>query len=175
MTPSAIVRVAALACVAVLVAGCSVINPITTQEDYQPADGIEVAIGDDAMAQNLLVVTTALDAPAILTGSVYNGDVEELKVSFSLDGTHITEVTVPARGTAVLGPDNWAVIGAATAAPGGIVQVLIQADVTGQFAVPVPVLDGTQPEYQGVVDSLPTALPSPEPTVSASPEPSPTA
>lgn len=161
MITSAPVRLAALACAAVLLAGCSTINPITTDMHYQPSDGFEVAIGEDAKAMNLLVISSAAEAPAVLTGTVYNGDFDALDVSFSLDGTTFVDVTVPALGTVVLGPDGTLVVGTSTAAPGGIAQILIRSDVTGQFAAPVPVVDGTLPEYRDIVEALPTALPEP--------------
>ena len=159
MNTSTPVRVAAFACAALLLAGCSTINPITTDRHYQPSDGFEVAIGDDAKAMNLLVITSAVDAPAVLTGTVYNGDFEPIDVSFSLDGTTFVDVAVPALGSAVLGPDGTVVEGVATAAPGGIAQVMIRSDATGQFSAPVPVVDGTLPEYRDIVDALPTLQP----------------
>ena len=143
-----------------LLAGCSVINPITTTQGYEASDGMSVEIGEDAKGVNLLLVTSGMGEPAILTGSIYNEAWEDLEVSISVDGETFTDVNVPARGTAVIGPDDAVVTGPATAAPGFLAQVLLNSDATGQFATPVPVVDGTLPEYQAVLE----AIPSPEPS-----------
>ena len=76
-------RLAAIAVGALVLTACSAINPITTDVHYAPSDGVQVAITDDAKALNLLVVTTAKGAPAVLTGSIYNGGEEDLAVTLS--------------------------------------------------------------------------------------------
>jgi hypothetical protein len=155
---SAPTRIAAVAAAALLLAGCSTINPITTTLEYEPSDGFSVDIGDNAEAMNLLVITSAVGEPAILTGSIYNADVEDLEVSFSIDGETFTDVTVPAQSTAILGPDYEVITGAATVAPGMIAQVLVNSEFTGQFATPVPVMDGTLPEYAPVLEAIPAPV-----------------
>jgi hypothetical protein len=157
-------RLVALAVVAIALAGCSAINPITTDDLYAPSDGIDVAIGDQAKAINLLVVTTAKDASAVLTGSLSNDADKELVVTLSIDGTRATNVTVPAGSTVQLGTGDHQnlVQGASPAAPGGIAPVWVGTDETGALQADVPVVDGTQAEYQGIVDSIPP-LPSATP------------
>lgn len=155
MFSSAPTRIAAVAAAALLMAGCSTINPITTTQEYEPSDGFSVDIGDNAEASNLLVITSGVGEPAILTGSVYNGNTEDLDVSFSVDGETFTDITVPGNGTAILGPDNEVVTGTATAAPGMIAEVLVNSEFTGQFTTPVPVMDGTLPEYAPVLEAIP--------------------
>jgi hypothetical protein len=141
-----------MAIAGIALAGCSAVNPITTTLHYAASDGLQVQIGD-ARGLNLLVVTTAAGAPAVLTGSVYNPDSTELTLTISIDGKTTTNVTVPAGMTTQLGPEAGQVLvtGAAPVAPGLIAQITISSSVSGSFATPVPVVDGTLPQYQKVL------------------------
>ena len=78
MKTTVLARIAAVAVAAVVLAACSAINPITTQDKYQSSDGATVPIGDTARGINLLVVTTAVGEPAVLTGSIRNDAAEDL-------------------------------------------------------------------------------------------------
>jgi len=162
---SVLVRAAAVALAALALAGCSAMNPITTQNHYAPSDGVQVQIGDDAKALNLLVVTTAKDAPAVLTGSLYNGGTEDLKITLSIDGTIVDTVPVPANSTVRLGTAEGQTLvqGASPAAPGGLAGVWIGTLELGTPQVQVPIVDGTLEEYAGIIDSIP-ALPAPSPS-----------
>ncbi len=173
-------RLAAIAAGAVVLAACSAINPITTDVHYAPSDGVQVAIGDDAKALNLLVVTTAKDAPAVLTGSIYNGGAEDLAVTLSIDGTIAANVTVAPDATVQLGtatarrscrerrqarPAELRQYGSAPRRPARSRRTFQSS--TARFE-----------QYQGIVDSippLPVVTPSPTPTASPSPSASPTA
>jgi hypothetical protein len=157
-------RAAAVTLAALALSACSAINPITTGDDYQASDGVHLEIGDDARAQNLLVMTTAQDAPAVLTGSIHNSGDEALVVTISFDGTIATEVTVEPNATAQLGTGAEATLvqGTSPAAPGTLAVVQVGTPETGPLSVDVPVVDGTIPPYQDVIDTIP-ALPSAEP------------
>ena len=179
MKTTALTRLAVVAVAAAALAGCSVINPITTQNHYAPADGVQVAIGSDARGLDLLVVTTAKDAPAVLTGSIYNDGTEELDVTISIDGVIAAHVKVPSDGTVKMGTREGEVLvqGTSPAAPGGIAPVWIGVAETGALQFDIPIVDGTLPQYQGIVDSippLPIVTPSPSPSTSPSPSVSPT-
>lgn len=153
-------RVAIVAVVgAVALAGCSYVNPIITNKPYAPADGLEAQIGD-VHASNLLIVTTAVDEPASLTGSLYNRGGEDVDVSFLVNTAQVepVTVTVPAQSTVSLALDgDVSVIGNAPAAPGLIAEVAVQSDATGWFTTPVPVVDGTQEEFTGELELLASA------------------
>jgi len=160
-----LVRAAAAALIALALAACSAINPITTQNRYAPSDGVQTQIGDDAKALNLLVVTTAKDAPAVLTGSLYNGGSTDLNITVSIDGTIVDTVPVAAGSTVQLGTgENQTLVqGTSPAAPGGLAGVWVGTLELGTAQVQVPVVDGTLDEYAGIVDSippLPTASPA---------------
>ena len=167
-------RLAAIAALATVLTACSAINPITTDVHYAPSDGVQVAIGDDAKALNLLVVTTAKGAPAVLTGSIHNGGEEDLPVTLSIDGTIAANVTVAPGATVQLGTAEGQTLvqGTSPSAPGGVAPVWIGTTATGALQSDVPVVDGTFEQYQSVVDSippLPVVTPTPTPSPSASP------
>lgn len=173
MKTSVIARLTAVAVAALVLSACSAINPITTQNHYAPSDGVQTAIGADGKGLNLLVMTTAKDAPAVLTGSLYNGGSDALDVTLSIDGTNAATVTVPASSTVQLGTKDGQTLvqGVSPAAPGGLAQVWIGTAEDGAIQVDVPVVDGTLDPYQNVIDSIPP-LPVTTPTPTPTPSPS---
>jgi hypothetical protein len=150
-------RAAAVAVAALALTACSTINPITTQKHYQASDGVHLELGDNAEAQNLLVMTTAKDAPAVLTGAIHNAGDEALELRISIDGTNVAEVTVAADSTVHLGTgeDQELVQGVSPAAPGGLAPVMFGNEATGAISVDTPVVDGTIAPYQDVIDTIP--------------------
>lgn len=174
--------VAAVVATALVLAGCSAVNPLTTQNDYSASDGLHTDIGD-VRAMNLLLVTAGGAEPAVLTGTLVNSGAEDATIEFSIDGTEFFAVTVPGRGTLSLGvgAGEEQVVGVTPARPGLIAQLTIAADATDTFTTPVPIVDGTLPEYAALLDDIPaieaSVEPSPEPSPASaatpSPEPSP--
>jgi len=139
---------------AVALAGCSFVNPIITQKHYAPADGLQVQIGD-VRASNLVIVTTAVDEPASLTGSLYNAGRDDTDIIIALDATSAMTVTIPAESQVSLGVDgDFPILANASVAPGLIAKIAIQSDATGVITTPVPVVDGSQPYYLPEVDAL---------------------
>jgi len=176
LKPITLARVAAVAAVAIALSACSAINPITTQKEYQASDGVHVTLSDDAEAINLLVVTTAKDAPAVLTGSIHNGGSDDLTVTLSIDGVISANVTVSPDTSVKLGvgEGEQLVQGTSPAAPGGLAAVWIGTEELGATQTEVPIVDGTLAPYNEIVDSIPP-LPVTSPTPSPSPSVSPTA
>lgn len=148
-------RLAAVAAVALATAGCSAVNPITTQEPYDASDGISVEIGE-IKGLNIMVVTEAEGSPAVLLGSLNNPTDEDVTVAISLDGESGTDVDVPAGSTVKLGGESEEahVTGTSTAAPGLFAEVLFVTEAYGQLSAEAPVMDGTLPEYQLELDAL---------------------
>lgn len=146
---------AAIAAVAVVaVAGCSYVNPITTQEYYAASDGVHVNI-DDIEAQNLILFTSGEGEPAVLTGALVNRGTEDVQLRVSLDGETSTEVTAPAGSVVNLSPiDGVEVAGTSPVIPGQLTQVGFITDAQGQFTQHVPVMDGTLPQYAPIIDAI---------------------
>ena len=140
--------IAAATLAAAVLAGCSTINPITTQMEYDASDGVSVEIGE-VRGLNLMVVTDEQGATGVLTGTLHNTGTEDVAVSASIDGDAIATIDVPAGATVKLGGDQGdaAVTGVVPVAPGLLTDVAFQTPAAGQVTEQVPVLDGTLPEY----------------------------
>ncbi|WP_062317950.1 hypothetical protein [Demequina maris] len=149
------VRLLPLAALALVAAGCSAVNPITTQDAYDASDGISIEFGD-VTGLNLLVITEEFDSPAVLIGSFYNSGAEDVQVAASIDGTGIVTVDVPAGAVVKLGGEEGEahITGTSTAAPGSLQEITVQTEEAGQVTEFVPVLDGTLVEYAVELDSL---------------------
>ena len=136
-------------------AGCSATNPIATQNDYAPSDGVGAQLGDVSFG-NLLVLTSAEGEPGTLLGSVTNRGRDDVKVTLGLsDGAAGPPIDVRAGDTVLLGPEKDVTLelDAVPAPPGAVVDLAVSSDAGGSSTVGVPVLDGTLPEYADLVPS----------------------
>jgi hypothetical protein len=165
-----VVGAVALVAAAVL-SGCSATNPITTEMAYAASDGVRATLGD-LTAENLLLVAAAADTPGALQGALTNRGDEDLEVELDLDGD-IALVPVAAGETVLLGgEDGEEVVLDTPGEPGSTVEMTLTTDAAGSETVPVPVLDGTLPEYADLVpEEVVVVIPEPEVTESAQPAP----
>lgn len=151
-------RASAVAAVALAAAlsGCSVTNQITSQLEYDASDGVGAALGD-VSAENLLLVAAAAGEPGALQGALSNaGDHAALVELSTADDS--TTVRVPAGATVLLGgSEGEEVLLVTPDAPGATTDLTVATSAAGQETLPVPVLDGTLPEYTDLV-------PEPAPT-----------
>ncbi|QHT58034.1 hypothetical protein GXP71_19395 [Cellulomonas sp. H30R-01] len=179
-----LLAIAGATAAALALAGCSATNPITTQDEYAASDGVRVTVGE-IRGDNLMVLSDGDGAPGVLHGGLVNDGSEDERVTFTFEGSEPTTVDVPAGATVLLdgtdGDDRADVrLAAVETIPGGLVSLTLGTDTWGASTFDVPVLDGTLPEYAGLVPTpTPTATPTPTPTAtetaSAEPTPSPTA
>jgi hypothetical protein len=65
-------------------AGCSVFSPAVVLQPYQPSDGLGGAIGGLDM-RNVLVISSGVDEPGVLSAVVVNSGTEAATVSVSVD------------------------------------------------------------------------------------------
>lgn len=139
-------RIATLIAAVSIITGCSALSPITTNLDYSPSDGTQI-VADDVLAHNLMLITNGADSQALLIGSISNRGTSQARVSVTWAGGS-TSITVPAGGTVLIGPETGriTVSGVSPVDPGFIVEVSVTARGTTTTG-PVPVLDGTLPEY----------------------------
>ena len=151
-------KVAAVALGAMLsLSSCALTASITTSNDYNPSDGIGTVVGG-VSAQNLLLVTTAEGEPAALVGYLYNNNTATTTVNVTVGSTVETYRIAP-MGSVQLGLNDGseAFITTSPAAPGLVgsytVSVVDSAATTGTL----PIVDGTLPEYQPVLEELATA------------------
>lgn len=139
---------------ALSLSGCSFAAPITTNDAYAPSDGVGGII-DGVVVQNLLLITSAAGEDAALIGSVYNDTDAPVTVEMSVeDGT--VSFTIPAMSTVKLGlaDGDEELITTSTIAPGLTSQVTIVIDKSASRTKPLPVLDGTLPEYGATLEAL---------------------
>lgn len=148
----------ALSMVLVL-SGCSLAADITTSEPYAPSDGVRAEVGG-VLAQNLLIITPAEGEEAVLVGSLTNSTDARVGVSLSRVGGEGESVTVlvDANATARLGtaPGRTLLVATSQVSPGALSDVRIGVGDQAE-TLAIPVVDGTLPEYQAVLDSLATA------------------
>ena len=143
-----------VAVAAVVLAGCSYVNPITTQEYYAASDGVHLNI-DDIEAQNLIVFTNGEGEPAALVGVLVNRGIEDVQLRVTFDGETLTEVSSPAGSIVNLSPlDGVEVPGTSPVFPGQVTDVGFSTDTEGYFTQTIPVMDGTLPQYTAIVDAI---------------------
>lgn len=172
------VVVGAVLALAAALSGCSVTNEITTERPYSASDGVRATLGD-LTAENLLIVAEAADAPGALQGALTNRGDDTLTVELSLEGS-TERVRVESGATVLLGggageggaddDQREEVVFDAAGAPGSTVELTLSTDAAGEQTVPVPVLDGTLPEYADLVPEVVVESPEPTATETASAE-----
>ncbi len=153
LSPRLRLAVVVLAAAASL-AACSGQSPLTALKPYAASDGLQFTAGD-VRGLNLLLMTHSKGDYGVLTGTLDNTGEQTAVTTLTLGGASKT-VTIPAGTSVKLGlgeGDTTFVVTSAPAAPG----FLATLDVTvGQASAtsPVPVLDGTLPEYAPVLNAL---------------------
>ncbi len=158
-----------MAIAAMIALGVAACAPITSLKPYDPSDGVSTKVGD-VKVLNALVLTKA-GANGNLLFSAYNPSNELVQLTVQYEG-----LTGKVTKTAALLPDattdfgygkkgQFFLPGIATKA-GSLVDIYFQyGDVEGK-QIPVPVLDGSLPQY---VNLLPTATPTPRATITPTP------
>lgn len=142
LAPAARATVGAAA-VALLASGCAVFSPVTTNLQYDPADGVPATVGDLALRDLVLV---GGDGEAVVSGSAVNLGHETLTVQFTAIATD--QQTEPAGGSEItLKPREQVdlatkglVLQGVTAKPGSIAGLGITSRTGGAVVVNVPVL-----------------------------------
>ncbi|MPV36303.1 hypothetical protein [Georgenia subflava] len=128
-------------------AGCSVANPITTQLEYAPSDGVRVELSENVSAENLMILTRGEGREGHLLGAVVNRSDEDVAVEIELAGGPVYDFD--------LGPQdvvNFADAELTPASvddpPGATLQATLSLDQAGSQEAFIPVLDGTLPAYE---------------------------
>lgn len=138
----------------VALAGCSYVNPITTQEYYAASDGVHLNI-DDVEAQNLIVFTSGEGEPAALVGTLVNRGSEDMELQVTFDNQVATAITAPAGSSVILSPiDGVEALGTSPVIPGQLTDVAFLTDADALFTYSIPVMDGTLPQYTDIVDAI---------------------
>jgi len=150
----AAVAVSALA-LATGLGACQLMSPITTQLQYDPADGVGVDL-EDIVIRDLLIVSEGEGASGTLSGLVVNKGTEEVSLTIQTDdsdGPLEPEVTMgPGTSVRLDGVDPLTgeagepvTLPQVNTRPGTYVTVRIATSLGAADAVQVPVLAPTGP------------------------------
>ncbi len=151
-------KVAAVALGAMLsLSSCALTASITTSDDYSPSDGIGTVVGG-VSARNLLLVTTAEGEPAALVGYLYNNNNTTASVNLTVGSTARTYEIAP-MGSVQLGLNDGseAFITNSPSAPGLLSSFTVSVADSAATTGTLPIVGGTLPEYQSVLEELATA------------------
>lgn len=128
-----------------LVSGCGLLSPTTTNLNYEPGNGVSAVVGD-VLARDLLVVGTK-GSPGLLSGALVNNGTSAQQVTITSPGQpQPVQVQVPAGGLVTLGgPGSGAsvVLGNLTKPDGALMEVILSSPSGGQTKVTVPILAPT--------------------------------
>lgn len=163
---------ALIASVALGTAGCNLIQPQATTHHYDPSDGVGVNVGA-LQLRNLILISDNGEVGQLMFDAVNTTGVDiVLHLAFTANGALTTQdVTIASSEQTVGfgGPGEPQVqLYSFGVAPGGMIQLALEADGSETKTVFVPVLTTAQPEYSGLT---PTPTPTPTPTATATPEP----
>ncbi|GGC05126.1 hypothetical protein [Cellulomonas carbonis] len=152
-TPRAARTLAAGAVVAAVLTGCSATNELTTIGAYDASDGVSASVGDVRVG-NLVLVGEDEGEPGRLLGYVTHDGLEGTTVTLSLaDGGEPVTVDLEPSGTVQLGDaeGDELVFESLPVIPGAVADLVVETELGETTTVPVPVLDGTLPEYADLV------------------------
>jgi hypothetical protein len=157
-----------IASVALGTAGCNLIQPQATTHHYDASDGVGVNVGP-VQVRNLILISDNGEAGQLMFDAVNTTGADiVLHISFTVDGVVTTQdVTIVSAEQPVGfgGPGEPQVqLYSFGVAPGGMLQLALQAADSETKSVFVPVLTTGQPEYNGLTPP-PTPTPTPEPTI----------
>ena len=140
--------------VALSLSGCALTSQVTTGKPYAASDGVGGTV-DGVVAQNLLLITSGAGAKAALVGSLYNETGAAVTVEVTVEKGKAS-LRIPSMSTVTLGlaDGDSDLITTSTVAPGRTSQVTISVNKGAPTSKPLPVLDGTLPEYAGIVAAL---------------------
>lgn len=141
--PRKVARLIAAPLAAALALGLAACAPITTLKPYAASDGVRVVVSDDVVIENLMIISAAEGSAGAIQGGIRNDGANTSVVIGS------ETIDVESGETLLLGGENGleTIIDPVTVAPGATLKLDIAATGTDVQNVPVPVLDGTLPEY----------------------------
>lgn len=143
---------AATALLALGLAGCSATNPMQTQTNYDPSDGVSITV-DGVHVGNLVVVSGGQGEPGTVVGFAANRGREATDVVIQVAGVASDPVELGASRTLLVGPDRDIVLDldAVPVLPGSMIEATVVTDRGGSDSALVPVMDGTLEEYAALL------------------------
>jgi hypothetical protein len=155
--PRTAVRMAAIALAAGIglgTAGCTFLTPIATLNQYNPSDGINVTIGSLDVRNAVAIINTDGHAINLALTLVNTGGSKTVTIQYESGGEKTDKTVALATGKVKqFGTEEQGqiIILSPGVKAGELLPVYIQyGDEPGKQLL-VPVLDGTQAEYEGLV------------------------
>ena len=147
--------------VAGVTAGCQVNNPLTTNIQYAPADGVQADIGNLAIRDLVLVGDGS--GPLVVSGNATNRGADAMTVQMAAQPNATAEPTTPQGGSELqLGPREQVDLATkglqltgVTSKAGTLVPVSITSSTGGTTIVTVPVVPAV--DYYATVTPAPTS------------------
>lgn len=157
--------------------GCTFMTTQSTLQSYDPSDGVGTAIGT-VKVRNALLLSTNGERASFLVNFINDGNEPvSLRVQYTSTGGKVTStVHLDSGEVKTFGSSDTKqfIFQGIDTEPGGLLPVWVQyGDTTGKQLL-VPVLDGSQAQYKGL---LPSPTPAPTRTIlpngTATPAPTP--
>jgi hypothetical protein len=140
---TSVLTVGAAVAGALALSGCQVTSPQQTTVPYQPADGVNVTLGD-VKVNDLVVVTSAKGKEGVLSGQVINNGTQAATVTFSAagGGPQLTKQVAARSTTRLSGEPGVSPVTLPTVSvePGSMLGLSIGTSSAGTDQVDVPVL-----------------------------------
>ncbi|WP_168626302.1 hypothetical protein [Cryobacterium sp. BB307] len=138
---------------------CTFLTPQATLEPYDPSDGFGATIGNLEVRNAIIVSEDGQTGNLVVV--LANGTDRSMDVKLqweNADGDKVDQrVHLNADSIKNLGEDQQVVLTDIDTQPGALFPVFIQYGSETGKQLNVPVLDGTLPEYQGLLPEAPEA------------------
>lgn len=133
---------------AVVLSGCAALSPMSTQEPYNPGDGVSLDLGDVAV-RDLVVVGTAEGEPATVLAFVVNSSPDDVTVTIASEGAAPATVDVPAGSATQISPagEEGVVLESLGVALGAMLPLTVQLDGDPPAQIAVPTVSTSDPVY----------------------------
>lgn len=143
-------RLLAWTATAALAAGLGACAPIATQIPYAASDGVRVDVTDTVRVENLMIISAGEGEPGAFQGAVANSGSDTVTVVIG-----DLSVEVGSGITMLIGGEDGEqlVLDSVPEPPGANLDLTVAAEGAQGELVPVPILDGTLPEYTDLVPS----------------------
>lgn len=152
--PRVVTAIALAGGIALGTAGCTFLTPIATLNQYNPSDGVNVKVGDVDVRNAVAIINGDGHALSLLVTLVNTGGSKTVKLQYESGGEK-TDTTVAMTSGAVKqfgDPEGDQIIILNPGVKAGqLFPVYVQYGEEPGKQILVPVLDGTQAEYEGLV------------------------
>ena len=132
---------------ALTLGGCATMSPVQTDVLYQPADGINLNLGEGLIVRGLVVIGEAdADGPGRVSGQFINNTGQSVAVTFHAGDAQVS-TSIPAWGSVNLADEDDLTFEAIPAAAGDLLPVAIRTATAGDNVAQVPVVLGGEGIY----------------------------